>query len=276
MSALGRVMEAAGRRLGLSARGPVGTTYGLQARRYAIGLHRATMGGDDYLLPGFGLRRAARSIRDGAPHEPLTHVLVHAILAAVPGDMVHAGAFFGPMLPSFARACRGMVYAFEPVLESFVLARLTVEINGLGNVLMFNAGLGERLARGHIETQRPDGLHTAARAKVSAQGQAITLMTVDMLGIERLALIQLDVEGHERFALKGAEATIRAQRPVILVEDSSRATADLLTAFGYALAGKLPGQRAWATPERFALVEAAVAEARAALPKTPAGRGEAA
>jgi FkbM family methyltransferase len=256
-----------GRRLGLVARRPAGHTYGLQRRRYVLGLTRVEMGGDTFLLPKFGLRRAARTIRDGGPHEPATHALVHALLRETPGDMVHAGTFFGPMLPSFSRACRGTLYAFEPVLESYVVAKLAVQLNGLGNVVMFNAGLADRLARGFVETERPDGQHSAARAEIAEHGQAVALMTIDMLGLHELALIQLDVEGHEFFALKGAEATIRAQRPLVMVEDNSRRTSDYLEGLGYRFVGRLPGQRLYATPERLALARAALAEAEPMVPK---------
>ena len=56
--------------------------------------------------------------------------------------MVHAGTFFGDMLPSLSAKCPATVFAFEPVLENYVLAKLTVSENNLGNVLLLNSALG--------------------------------------------------------------------------------------------------------------------------------------
>lgn len=49
-------------------------------------------------------------------------------------------------------------------------------------------------------------------------GQDVPVMTIDSLNLETCDFIQLDVEGYEWHALKGAEATIARCRPVIQVE----------------------------------------------------------
>ena len=69
--------------------------------------------------------------------------------------MLHAGTFFGDMLPSFSRKTPGLVYAFEPVLENYLLAHQVTERNDLDNVLLFHAGLAEHARPGRVETRGP-------------------------------------------------------------------------------------------------------------------------
>lgn len=54
--------------------------------------------------------------------------------------------------------------------------------------------------------------------KVIADGTTIRTLALDALNLTDLDLLQLDVEGHEGPALKGAEATIARCRPIIHVE----------------------------------------------------------
>jgi hypothetical protein len=82
----------------------------------------------------------------GRLYEPRTDKLVSRFLECRGGDLIHAGTFFGDMLPTFSRSCPGTVYAFEPVLENFILAKLCVDTNKLENVFLINAGLGDNLS----------------------------------------------------------------------------------------------------------------------------------
>jgi FkbM family methyltransferase len=54
----------------------------------------------------------------------------------------------------------------------------------------------------------------------------------------RIAVLKLDVEGHEPSVLRGAEGTIARDRPFVMVESGNRnpAVADLLTRHGYTYA----------------------------------------
>lgn len=65
-------------------------------------------------------------------------------------------------------------------------------------------------------------------------------ITIDSLSLEVCDLIQLDIEGHEQFALEGAKETIKRFSPVIQVETFDRSRAGihcLLTSYGYKIAG---------------------------------------
>lgn len=177
---------------------------------------------------------------------PPLHDLVAEVMALRSGSIVHAGAFFGDMLPSFSRMTAGLVYAFEPVTENYLLARAVTESNDLDNVVLLNAGLGDHVGIAWIETRkRADGPHRGGMARIVDPGtlgnesHRVPMLTVDQLGIEDLSLIQLDVEGFELPVLRGAVSAIARHRPVIVVEDGRDECASLLADLGYAEVARL-------------------------------------
>lgn len=219
------------------------------APSYTVEFDPVELQGRTYFVPGYARHRpAARAIVAGRLYEPQTHTLVARLLAEEPGSLVHAGTFFGDMLPSFSAACAGTVYAFEPVLENYLLARLCVEENQLRNVVLFHAGLGAQVGGGFVETHVRD-VHRGGASRLADHGQPTTVMTIDALGLRDLRVLQLDVEGHERFALSGARATIGRCRPTILVEDNGHTCGPFFDALGYARIGAVPGLRVWAPTE---------------------------
>ena len=214
-------------------------------KRFTVKYREAQVGEERHFVPDYAAGRpASLRILDGKHFEPATHALVARLLADRPGDLVHAGTFFGDMLPSFSRACPGRVYAFEPVLENYVLAKQSVEANALDNVLLTNAGLGEAIAPAFIDVGKPNR-HRGGGSAIAGEGQRTMLTTVDSFGLGKLSVLQLDVEGHELAALKGARRTILACRPTILVEDGSEPTKDYLKELGYRRAGRIPGVSVW-------------------------------
>ena len=235
---------------------------GLQARlanrprersnAYVVEFRRIQLAGDYYYVPEYALHRpACRKFLSGRVHEPETHALVARLLAERRGDLIHAGTFFGDMLPSFARACRGTVYAFEPVLENYVLAKLCLERNGIRNVALFNAGLCDHLTIGHVNIG--SAVHRGGTSQIAESGQTTTMMRIDDLNLRNVIVLQLDVEGHELPALKGAERTIARCKPVILIEDNNRACADFLHSRSYERSGEVPGLEIWTEKTRSGL-----------------------
>ncbi|MCK6370338.1 MAG: hypothetical protein L6Q83_03265, partial [Gammaproteobacteria bacterium] len=85
-------------------------------------------------------RRAAMRILGGEVHEPQTVEFLRSHCDT--GDVVHAGTYFGDFLPALSRACQGTVWAFEPNLENFRCATITVLLNDLRNIELRRAGLG--------------------------------------------------------------------------------------------------------------------------------------
>lgn len=202
--------------------------------------------GSTYLVPKYARHRyAAQSILSGQYYEPETHRIVSAILCNLGGNMIHAGTFFGDMIPSFSRATSGQVFAFEPVLENYILAKLCIEENNLGNVYLLNAALGDAVGVTHVTTQDADGSHLGGASQISDLGQTVAMITIDSLNIEHINLIQLDVEGFEYSALKGAEKTLLRDSPIVMIEDNLSSCCGYLEQLEYSYFGSIPGLSIW-------------------------------
>jgi len=154
------------------------------------------------------------------------------------GDIVHAGTFFGDFLPALARSRRNgaLVWGFEPNAESYRCAEVTVLLNGLQNVVLTHAALAaEDGGTAQLVTSNRFGAPTGggsrvvkgAAARRLAGGAAVAPGTeeVDLVSIDEavggertVAVIQLDVEGHEQEALEGALQTIERCRPLLVLE----------------------------------------------------------
>lgn len=229
----------------------------LREDQYRIGFKRVNVESEVHFVPAFARHRpASRAILAGRRFEPATHALVAALMAARPGNMVHAGTFFGDMLPSFADKCSGIVYAFEPVLEHFVLARLCVEVNDLANVMLQHAGLADLAGPARVDTGVDDWVHRGGASQISETGQRTMVTTVDNQDIGDLSVLHLDVEGFERAALAGSARTIAECRPTILIEDNAGNCSPLLNRYDYTLAGDVPGLSVWAHQDNLSEVKA--------------------
>ena len=199
-----------------------------------------------YFVPIYAIHRpACRAIMSGQYYEPETHKLVGRLLSERPGDLIHAGTFFGDMLPSFSKKCPGIVYAFEPVLENFLLAKLCIQRNELSNVILWNAGLGRSLSVARVDTGKKERTHRGGVSEIAETGQLTSLVTIDSMSLENVSVIQLDIEGFELEALNGGLETIKKNRPTILIEDNSRNCAQFLENLGYSKTGVIPGISIW-------------------------------
>lgn len=90
-----------------------------------------------YIVPKNHVRPAINAIKTGRVWEPSTLSFVKKNYRQGT-DIVHAGAYFGDMLPFYSNLVghRNTVWAFEPVLLHFICAEMTTELNGLQNVVL--------------------------------------------------------------------------------------------------------------------------------------------
>lgn len=213
---------------------------------YKINFKRVEIGHEVYFVPDYAMHpTACKEILAGRYYEPLTHELIRLLLDSRPGNLIHAGTFFGDMLPSFSKKCPGIVYAYEPVLENYVLAKLCIQQNNLTNVHLWNVGLGNDFSIAHIDTGEDAILHYGGSSQIGNVGQITTLARIDSFDLQDISVIQLDVEGFELQALKGAVNTIEACKPTILIEDNSNNCDTFLSGLGYLFVGNVPGLMVW-------------------------------
>lgn len=130
--------------------------------------------------------------------------------------IVDVGGFVGDSALVFSEYTDGKVYSFEPSKTNFALMEKTLELNKCENIIPVQLGLGERKERLYLKYQESATL-------VCDKDQAtetIEVTTLDAYVQEHglnVGLIKVDTEGHEQPFLRGAEQTIRTQKPVLLI-----------------------------------------------------------
>jgi FkbM family methyltransferase len=194
-------------------------------------------------------RPAAQDILAGYVWEP--EIIEFLMSRCGDGDIVHAGTFFGDFLPALSQSSAegSRIWAFEPNPENYRCAFITTYINGLQNVELINAGLGERQGSLQMVTIDTDGKSLGGASRMvrqtdegSREGSiSVEVVTVDeVIPSERnISIIQLDVEGFEEPALAGALKSIRRCKPILILEslpDEDWLSTNILQ-LGYRMAG---------------------------------------
>ena len=126
----------------------------------------------------------------------------------------------------------GSVYSFEAQEKIFYALAGNVAINNCFNVTARHCAVGART--GSMDIPEPDYLVPSTFGSLELRqgpnnefiGQTIDyqktrpvpLVSIDSLAHQRVDLIKIDVEGMEEDVLAGATATIRASRPILIVE----------------------------------------------------------
>ncbi|WP_430412049.1 FkbM family methyltransferase [Kordia sp.] len=193
-----------------------------------------------------------QEILKGKVYEPDT--IQYIIDHCKDGDVIQAGAYFGDFLPGIAKniSKNAKVWTFEPSSEYYRCAEITILINNLTNVNLFQVGLGEKKSEVKLQIETEDGrrLGGASRIIDSEIGKfvPITIETLDSMIPEdrNITVLQLDLEGFEIPALKGAINTISRCKPILILEILSHN--DILTnnwfkehilSLGYKITGKV-------------------------------------
>ena len=160
--------------------------------------------------------------------EPHVERMLRRFLA--PGSVfVDIGANVGwhTALASSIVGTNGLVYAIEPNPENARLIAHTIDHNKLSNVRLIPLALGETTGfsvyrsaigsnGGFLGQVQPDLLDPRATV--------VPTIRFDDLGIARVDVIKIDVEGAEPIVLRGAAAAIERDHPVIIFEFSDEMT----------------------------------------------------
>jgi FkbM family methyltransferase len=110
--------------------------------------------------------------------------------------------------------CR--IYCFEPSPSAFSRLKRNIEANGLSNIEAFNWAIGN-----HSGFVRFDEAQQSIQSRISAKGKIeVTCKALDdvvrELNILRIDTLKITTEGHERFVLEGAKATLAKVARVVL------------------------------------------------------------
>jgi FkbM family methyltransferase len=141
---------------------------------------------------------------------------------------VDVGANFGYYTLLFSKwvGPTGRVVAFEPTTGYGERLRTHVALNNLTNVTIVPMGLGDTAADAEIAIGVCSAtLHWVSSAPPAAR-ECVRLVPFDVWwraqkpvhGSARVDVMKIDVDGHEPAVLRGAEQTILADRPLLLLE----------------------------------------------------------
>lgn len=170
------------------------------------------------------------------------------------GDIVHAGTFFGDFIPAFSKAVsnEAKIWAFEPNPESFRCPQITNMLNGIQNVSLVNAGLGDKESKINLTTKDKKGVSLGGSSTIDVNRESSkTTEEIEIRSIDsaipkdrNVSIIQLDIEGFEKQALMGALETIKRCRPILILEDDHGLTKgqwfkDTILSLNYKLDKKL-------------------------------------
>ncbi|MFJ9532144.1 FkbM family methyltransferase [Herbaspirillum sp. NPDC101396] len=165
-----------------------------------------------------------------------------------PGDWcIDVGANVGRYSLKMSRLVgpSGQVIAFEPLTHTFDLLTHFVEKSGYRNITMLNAAATEQSCLIHIAADpfpvNPNYIFdTNTGSRISnadnEAGDSKLGLSIDSLKLpHRIALIKMDVEGHELAVCKGMTELIQRDHPVLIVEVQHATTGvpEFLAQFGY-------------------------------------------
>lgn len=112
----------------------------------------------------------------------------------------------------------GKVFAFEPQpLVAHCLATSLV-LNEISNVRVISMAVSQRAGVAKMNFNAGGDAGNFGSTALSLDGDLVPTIALDDMQIDCLALLKIDVEGHEWDVFQGAEKTISSCRPVVYFE----------------------------------------------------------
>lgn len=168
-----------------------------------------------------------------------------------PGDhVIDVGAHYGAYALPLSRIVsdKGLVIALEPSQHARAVLSKNIRLNNARNVQVLPVAAGRDTTRGTLHIHRDPsrsslvGLSDGATAKESVE---VARLDDVVPRDRRIALIKMDIEGYEQWALEGARSILTEDRPVVVFEYTPPAATaaelpvrgawDVLAAYGYQL-----------------------------------------
>ena len=192
--------------------------------------------------------------------EPQTRALIHAHLAKIvkggnTTTTLEAGMHVGDHLLPLASAFPSLRFVgVDPDETKCDFVRAMALRHNLTNIRVYHNGLAarDRACALDVSDANPGGWAIEERRRLTKK--RLLCRTVDSFldDIVDLGLLHLDVEGAELRALRGARATLRSARPLLVFEnnhlsnDTQYGTAALLEAHGYVKTDEVEHNEVWA------------------------------
>jgi FkbM family methyltransferase len=122
------------------------------------------------------------------------------------------------------------VYAFEPQESIYQILLQNIALNGLGDtVTAYKMALGDqscntKMARNPKASHDPKTFSNRGSNPIvgclddTGDPLAFEMRTLDSFELDNVGFIKIDVEGAHLLVLKGAEETIKRNKPLMLVE----------------------------------------------------------
>ena len=189
-------------------------------------------------------------------HPPRAHPAALAFLG--PGAVaIDIGANLGEWTVPLARAvgAGGQVLACEPAPRAAKALEATLGANALRQAEVVRCAVGDHDGSAEFtmpvvtSTRTDTGTARIGAAGPGHQALSVPLSSLDSLaarrGLRRVDLIKIDVEGHEKQVLDGAETTLSRFRPAMVIETGHEASGDRaaihgrLRGLGYRMLGIL-------------------------------------
>lgn len=135
-------------------------------------------------------------------------------------DIVDVGGFIGDSAIVFSKVTTGNVHTFEPINCNYQKMIETIEINNCNNVICIKAGLAEERKQEEFYFDGSASGYCVGQFGNNDIKERVQLYTLDEYVKENnlnVGLIKVDVEGAEQEFLKGAEQTIKKQKPALVI-----------------------------------------------------------
>jgi FkbM family methyltransferase len=158
-----------------------------------------------------------------------------------PGDrVVDVGAHYGAYALPMARIVTedGLVVALEPARHAREVLHRNIRMNNVSNVRVLPVAAGKEAAQGTLHMHKDRSRASLHELSEGASGnESVRVVRLDdvLPRDRRVALIKMDIEGYEQWALAGAKSILATDRPVVIFEHTPLAT----------IAAGLPEQGAW-------------------------------
>lgn len=135
-------------------------------------------------------------------------------------DILDIGAFIGDSTVVLAQFTDKNIYAFEPGYGNFLALQKTLEMNECKNAIPVRAGIGSHSGTAKAASGLSMGVVLEKPDNGNTPKEEVQIISVDEFVAQhglQIGLIKVDVEGYEQEFLKGAEKTIKEQRPALLL-----------------------------------------------------------